>query len=447
MTSDIRYGLLSFLAFMSFQFSNAQSNFSLNRRHLASDSEVLDSLRGLVNVASVHVYKNTFLPDFFFPKLLPEQINDTAKNQHEILNTLKGHGISFGVSESLEGYSNFMGGKRTGSVAASTFDANVSIDMQQLIGISGGKFYADLETHSFSNPTKVLVGDLQVFDKNTADPFLQMFEIWYQQEIFNNTLRIKVGKVDANAEFSVIDNGLDFMTSSAHVTPTLFVFPTFPDPMPSINLFLTPGRLFYASVAVYDANQNNHFLDFSGKPGSVQPTLKGQLMMAETGLTWSNLSAPGKDGNLRLGFWAHNGMFNRLDGSQQHGTGGLYLVFNQTLWKPGTDKDEKRGLRMFLEYAHSDARVSTIYQHFGGGFEWTGIAKSRPGDALGVCTQYAQLSQGNNLLWNYEMAIETFYKIRFISWMHVVPDVQYIVHPGGQYSNSLIGTLQLNLAF
>lgn len=39
--------------------------------------------------------------------------------------------------------------------------------------------YADLEAHSFQNPTKLLVGDFQVFDKNTADPFWQMFEFWY----------------------------------------------------------------------------------------------------------------------------------------------------------------------------------------------------------------------------------------------------------------------------
>jgi len=64
-----------------------------------------------------------------------------------------------------------------------------------------------------------------------------------------------------------------------------------------------------------------------------------------------------------------------------------------------------------------------------------------------VCTQYAFLSHAQGILWNYELAIESFYKIRFTPWMNVVPDVQYIVHPGGRYSNALIGTLQLNLAF
>jgi|GEM_PF-6118615 len=41
MTSDIRFGIVSFLALMSFQFSNARSNFRLNTGHLTSDSEVL----------------------------------------------------------------------------------------------------------------------------------------------------------------------------------------------------------------------------------------------------------------------------------------------------------------------------------------------------------------------------------------------------------------------
>jgi len=447
MRVDLRYFILSFLVLVSFYFSNAQSTYGLDKRQVKVKTGMQDTSRSVVDITKGHIFKNKLIPDLNFSKPFPERSKDSAKNQGGLLNSLKVHGVTFGVSESLEGYYNLMGGIRVGSVVASTFDANISIDMQQLLGVSGGKFYADLEAHSFSDPSNVLVGDLQVFDKNNAKAFLQMFEFWYQQMLFNNTLRIKVGKVDANVEFSLINNGLDFMTSSAHVTPTLSVFPTFPDPMPSVNLFFTPGKLFYASAAVYDANSSNHFLDFSGKPGSIQPTLRGQLMIAETGMTWSNFPNSGKDGNLRLGFWRHNGIFNRFDSSEQHGTGGLYVVFNQTIWKPNSDKDEERGLRMFMEYAHSDSNVSSIYQHFGGGLEWTGIAASRPGDAIGVSTQYAFLSHAQGILYNYELALESFYKIHFTSWMNVAPDVQYIVHPGGKYSNALIGTLQLNLAF
>ena len=432
------YFVFSFASLMLFQFSYAQLNHNVNAARDYFQSANQTSLK-----SSAERY-----PSFFLNKKLPKQQKDTTENKNNFLGKLKDNGVAFGVAESLEGYYNFTGGRRVGAAAASTFDVNVSLDMNELLHLPGGKFYADLEAHSFQNPTNLLVGDFQVFDKNTADPFLQMFEFWYQQEFFHNTLRLKIGKVDANAEFSLIDNGLDFMTSSAHVTPTLFVFPTFPDPKPSINLFFTPGKLFYASVAAYAANSSDHFLDFSGKPASIQPSINGTLWIGESGLTWDHLSAKSDDGNLRLGIWKHTGKFNRTDdNSPVNEAGGIYAVINQTLWKPISEKESNRGLRMFLEYAQASKGIAPVYQHFGGGLLWTGIAAGRKDDEIGICTQYGRISPQPGLLWKYEQAFESFYKFFVASWVNLQPDVQYIVHPGGSYANALVGTLELNLQF
>jgi len=420
-----------------FGFSNAQS---INKRR---GSQVLvQQVNNQIVESSSTSHQLGFLNT-----PLPHEQEDTLKNKTNFHHALKGNGVDFGLSESLEGYYNFTGGKRIGAAAASTFDANASFDLEKLLHLPGAKFYADFEAHSFQNPTTLLVGDFQVFDKNTANPFLQMFEFWYQQLFFHNTLRLKVGKVDANAEFSLIDNGLDFMTSSAHVTPTLFVFPTFPDPKPSINLFFTPGKLFYASAAAYAANRSDHFLDFSGKPASGQPSLNGTLWIGETGLTWNHLSGVSAgDGNLRLGIWKHTGEFKRTDDNNAvKGAGGIYVVINQTLWKPTIDKENNRGLRMFLEYAHSNKFLAPVYQHFGGGLLWTGIQSNRPADEIGISTQYGQISPQPGLLWKHEQAVESFYKFIIASWINVQPDFQYIIHPGGSYSNALVGTLELNV--
>lgn len=371
--------------------------------------------------------------------------NAQSKN---VLHSLKMQGITFGASETLEGYYNFLGGIRKGSALTSTLDANMNIDLRKLLGLSGGIFYIDLEYHDGDNPTDKLVGDIQTFDKHTSDPFFQVLEMYYQQKLFNDKLRIKVGKVDANSEFSVIDNGLEFISSSTQVTPTFFVFPTFPDPMPSINIFFTSNKLFYTNFAVYDANQNDLFLDFYGNPGSIQPTLHGELLISESGLTWDNLPLLKKDGNLKLGLWEHTGTFTKFDGNTKHNGQGLYLIFNQTLWEPILNTNEDRGIRMFLEYALSEASVSPVYKHIGGGIVWTGLSTKRPEDALGFTAQYASLSAGiDSLPHHYELALESFYKIKVNSWLDIKPDIQYIVHPGGLYPNALVGTLLLNIAF
>lgn len=360
---------------------------------------------------------------------------------------LEEQGVSIGAEWVMEGFANFRGGIDRGAVSASTFDADLSLDMQKLLGISGGELYIDLEDHAGRNPSAALPGDLQIFDKLNSTPYSQVFELWYQQRLFKDKLRIKAGKVDANTEFSVIDNGLSFINSSTQVTPTLFVFPTTPDPMPGINFFYTPRDLFYASFAVYDANRSDHFLNFTGHPEAIQPARQGKLLIGETGLIWKRLPKLLPDGNLRLGFWGHTGTFTRFDGHSQKGAQGLYLIFDQTLWKPTSEQTDERGLRMFLEYGHTDRALTPIYRHFGGGFAWKGLLPGRRRDMAGFSPQYARFSPEAGLPRDYELTLETFYRVQFTPWASFQSDLQHIVHPGGKYPSALVGTLRLKVIF
>lgn len=365
-------------------------------------------------------------------------------SQNNFFKSARQSGLSFGMNETLEGYHNFTGGIRTGNDWASTLDGNITVDLQKLLGIKDALFYADMEYHAGGNPTQKLTGDLQVFDKHNGSPFLQMLELWYQQKLFNEKLQLKIGKIDANAEFSVIDNGLEFINSSTQVTPTLFVFPTFPDPMPAVAAFFTPDKLVYTNFAVFNANRRDRFLDFYGDPGSVQPTLNGNLFISESGLTWDKLPALGNDGNLKLGLWWHSGTFTKFNGTPLQGADGVYLIFNQTVWKPADRKNGRRGFRIFLEYALTDAQITPVYQHYGGGIAWTGISEHRPDDVYGLSIQNANISPNALLPDNYELNIETFYKYNISSRLSIKPDMQYIIHPGGKYRNALMGILILN---
>jgi porin len=358
---------------------------------------------------------------------------------------LKDYGITLGAGEILEGYYNARGGIKSGTAYASTFDANITVDLQKLAGLPHATFYTDLEYHTGDNPSALLTGDLQVFDKHSSPPFLQILEIWYQQQLFGNKLRIKIGKVDANSEFSVIDNGLEFINSPTQVSPTFFVFPTFPDPMPSVNLFFTPGKLFYSSFAVYDANSGDRFVDFYGDPASIQPAAKGQVLISESGLTWDRDPLTKKDGNLKIGLWKHTGTFTKWQGGMRQGADGVYLILDQTLWTP-RDTAAGRGLRLFLEFGATEESISPVGQHYGGGIAWTGPWAARPADVGGLSIQNARLSPQTNLPHAYELNFEAFYKFHIKPWFDVKPDLQYIVNPGGQYRDALVGTLLLSFS-
>jgi porin len=360
---------------------------------------------------------------------------------------LEERGVSIGISWVMEGFDNFLGGIKRGAVGASTFDVDLSVDTKKLLGLPNGEFYFDLEDHAGRDPSRVLTGDLQVFDKLSYTPYFEIFELWYQQRLFKDKLRIKIGKVDANTEFSVVDNGLAFLNSSSQVTPTLFVMPTTPSPMPGINAFYKPAKPFYASFGIFDANRSDRFLNFSGHPERNLPARHGKLLIGETGLVWKQFLKSENEGNLRLGFWGHTGTFTRIDQGAQQGAKGLYLIFDQTLWKPSSEKNDRRGVRTFLEYGRTDRAVSPIYRHFGGGFAWTGPFRRRPDDVAGFCLQYARISPQPDLRHNYELALETFYRIQFTRWGSFRPDLQYIVPPAGRYPSALVSTLRFEVIF
>jgi porin len=359
---------------------------------------------------------------------------------------LRQAGVTIELSLVLEGFNNFVGGLRTSSLAgASTFDLSLAVDTQKSLSWKGGKFYVDLEDHAGRDPSNVLVGDLQVFDKLNSEPYLQVFELWYQQGLLDDMLRFKAGKVDANNEFSVIDNGLSFINSSTQVSPTVFLLPTTPAPMPSVNVFWTPSRSFCGSFGAYYANQSVGFGNFSGAPQDAQVSKSGTFLIGETGVAWQRSPILRNDGNLKLGAWGHTGTFSRFDGSRQRGTYGGYAILDETLWQPAGEPRNGRGARAFLVYGRTQESINAIDQHVGAGVTWTGVFTGRPDDSVGFSPEYAFLSRQAGLPHSYELAMEAFYKLKVTPWATLMADLQYIVNPGGQYANALVGTLRLQV--
>ena len=362
---------------------------------------------------------------------------------------LEQSGVSINGALVLEGFKNLQGGIDDSHLAGdSTFDLNVALDTDKLFHLPGGKFYVDLEDHAGQDPSAKLVGDLQRFDQENSAPYLQIAEVYYDQKLLDDKLRLKVGKVDANSEFSVIDNGLPFFGSSSQVTPTIFVMPTTPDPMPSINAFLTPVDWFSASFGAYYSNQSDRFGDIVDNPTiGNQFSQYGAFLIGETGLTWKQTPLLPHEGNFKVGAWAHTGAFTRFDGTTQDGTSGYYAILDQTLWQPPSTPDDGPGIRTFLQYGQSERSVSPLWQHFGGGLSWTGLIPNRAQDILGFSPQYTRISGEQSLPHTYELSLESFYQIQLTPWATLQPDAQYIVNPGGRYSDALVVSLRLAIQF
>lgn len=109
---------------------------------------------------------------------------------------------------------------------------------------------------------------------------------------------------------------------------------------------------------------------------------------------------------------------------------------------------------MSASYGWADPIVNRIDGNALIGLNWTGCLRDRPIDVLGFGSTYAHFSHFAGTRDPYELAIETFYRIRFNQWISLKSDLQYIIHPSGSgrfgesvRQNALVADLRLEMAF
>jgi carbohydrate-selective porin OprB len=105
----------------------------------------------------------------------------------------------------------------------------------------------------------------------------------------------------------------------------------------------------------------------------------------------------------------------------------------------------------FLQYGNADAKVSPFTRHLGGGIVVEGLLAGRPHDAIGVAATSARFSDDPyaGFQENAETAVELYYKISVKRFLSIVPDFQFIHHPGGLRSqqDAVVLTPRLNISF
>jgi porin len=380
-----------------------------------------------------------------------------SRPDQEILNwfglrpKLESEGITFQGTDTADYSKNFRGGIDTsGDAFRNLLDMRFNVDTRALFGMYGGTFSIDFQNQNGQNGSDKLTGDVQGFDNADADGRTQIAELWYQQLLFEDKLRIKVGKVDANSEFAFPEYGAGFLNSSFGHSPTLFPMPTYPDPSTSVNVFVYPTRWLYAGVGVYDGSGAAGVNTGSYGPHHLFDGTGDYFTIGEAGVRWV-LEENTKPGRFAVGEWYAGGDFDRFEGGTDSGANGFYAMLEQTLWhKNFYDKTGEQGVAGFLQYGHADAEVSDVVDYAGAGLTWTGPMELRKDDTVGVGLAYAHLSNepGAGFDKDYELSVETYYGFQVTPYLLVKPDLQYIFNPGGSdQGDALVATLRVSFAF
>jgi porin len=365
--------------------------------------------------------------------------------------SLSDAGISLEAANILDWARVASGGLRRRSTARNLLDLRLTVDLKLLTGMDAGTIWARYYSH-FGRSGSRDAGDIQGFSNIDLDDHRhQLAEVWYEQRFFNEALRLKIGKVDANTEFAFTESGAEFLNSSMGFSPTIVGLPTYPDPATGVNLFLYPTEHLYAGFGAYDGAGQRGVQTGSRGPATFFRGLNKLFYIGEVGTKWSipGFALPGR---LGIGGWHHNDSFDRFNGGRKSGTAGFYLFLDQLIWCGESAKeDEPKGIGMFFQYGSADGAVSEIKRHVGGGFVWTGPIAGRDEDTLGTGITWVRFSgaAGAGFDKGHELAVETFYKISITGWLSAKPDLQYIVNPSGARSinNALVPGMRFEWTF
>lgn len=364
-----------------------------------------------------------------------------------------------GVTLSLEYVStvfvNTYGGFNTSRAVEYTGNTHLtlSLDTAALDWWDGGELFIYAEERHGAGITERHVGDISTLNNDEERDFVQVSEYWWHQTLLDDQIWFKIGKMDAAADFQVIEYGLEFINSSFGAIPTVPV-PTFPDPALGVVVAFEPKDWLYLMVGVYDQQA---FGGTSGFDTAFHDRADTVSMFEIAWMPEFTVEKRSYPGTYRVGGWYSSGdedvfsndLGGRLRPRTHRGNAGIYLAFDQLIYKNNDDPGDSRGIGAFFQFGWAPSAYNEISRYFGTGIQWIGPLPERADDILGLAMGHANLSgRVQSLEHRYgETVIELFYKAQITPWCSVMPDLQYVVNAGGDGRGAMVVGIRTQISF
>ena len=363
--------------------------------------------------------------------------------------------LSLGLVVIAEGNVVSSGGIRRSSSGRVLTTLEAAIDLGDLFHREGaGTLVAIGQTIRAESGGSLDSGDIQVYsnlesDENRDD----IVELWYERLFPSIGGRLQFGKMDANAEFAYVDAAGDFSSSSAGFSPTIFVFPSYPDPATSVNLFVDTGSPWADSSATLAYGLYDGALGVDGvRTGRRGPSTffsndrSGDFFHV---LQWETVTehGSGQESRTTLGAWLHTGDFERFDGGREDNTEGAFATWERSFLRSSV---EEHHVHLFGQYGWADDDVSAIGQHFAAGVVVEALLPHRPEDRAGLYASFVDLTGASspNTSSN-ELSLDAYYRMQWSERLWIQPEVQWIIDPSGdeQINDALVLGLRIGAEF
>jgi porin len=357
------------------------------------------------------------------------------------------HRVGSITAESLytgEVFNNTRGGIRTADATRyrGNLDLYLRLDTEEAGWWEHGRFYIYAGQSHGETLSQEFVGDGQLYsniDTSPEPPWLtQLGEYGYEHRFFDDTLLVRVGKLDSNDDFAFADLAADFLNSS-FATLTNVALPHWPLQTLGLTSLYQPHERLRLGGGFYDQGPD------VGQWWATN-TSRGMCFLGQVDYMPFGDDASAPLTIVRGGAWYASGDTLAVDGSEEHpGNFGFYTTIDRMLL-PEPNAPEQ-GLGAFFQYCWAPPDRNRVDNGFGAGLVYTGLLAGREIDTCGTGFSLIEFSNGVRQLTGqtYENALETFYKARFCDWLAITADLQYIANPDGDLPDAMVAGMRFEI--
>lgn len=385
---------------------------------------------------------------------------------------LEAHGVEFFGGYAAEVWGNTVGGLKRGAVYTGLLDFGTNLDFEKLVGWEGASFSTTWLWLSGRDASEDLVGNFLTISNIAGFNTLRMLELWFQQNFLDDKISIRLGQITADSEFIISDYGALFINGTFGWPAFTYMNvpeggPGYPMSAPGIRLALNPVDWFTFQTAVFAGDVFAQDVNRHGVRWRLNRKF-GYFFINEAQFRWNHAdNATGLAGQLKLGAWFHTADFAASYGDDIYwGNSGYYAVIDQQLYRePGREvasaparndgksvvdgksfkeaatsvEPSNQGLGWFGRISFDPQNRNFIGFYFDTGLTYTGLIPARDNDIIGIAFAYAGLSNGaaqtlydeGSRKVGEEMVLEVTYDAQITPWLHLQPDIQYVMRPGG----------------
>jgi porin len=370
-------------------------------------------------------------------------------------NTWDEQGVAIDASFVTDLLGNPVGGKSRGFAYIGAVQAALTADLEKLAGWNGGEFVASIAYTSGTDLSDTFVGNELAVAEVVSLPTFVWSQLFVRQEWADGEWLAKLGRFSVGDDFATLDM-FQLYTGAINPAPPVLgdntFFTTPPASAWAALVHAKPGPSMEFKAGIFQATGAvdvvaNHGLDMRFGAGD------GLLLIGEA--VWMP-SPSDLAGEYRAGSYWCSQESPRFQGNGGEQTYGFYTVGQQKVWnEPGQSGQGLTAWYALTLSPQDDVAEFPFFAAFGAG--WQGAISGRDNDWILLGTWMTTMSRSEaeadrspdaNLA-TAEWVVECDYRAQITPWLYIMPDIQWVVRPGGTGSipNALVLGAEIGVVF